>query len=78
MSIRPRDLAEKMSTRRELDGSLSPSTFRLPLEAARRKARQIINEGSRNDSTACIERWRQLPDGQVEFSVRRLRVAQQD
>jgi hypothetical protein len=69
----PNELAERMSSRRELDSEFPPKTFRLPLEAARHEAREIINQVPSDDDVAFIERWRQLPDGQIEFSVRQLR-----
>jgi len=43
----------------------------LPLHAARLKARRILDAYP----TAIIENWRQLPDGQVEFTMRRLTAA---
>jgi hypothetical protein len=63
MSSRPRDLAERIS--RESD--LLHETFRLPLADARSKAREILSAQGR-----CIENWRQLPDGQIEFTARRV------
>jgi len=74
MSNLPSDLAKRMSSRLELDSGFAPKTFRLPLEAARHKAREIINQVPQDDYVAFVERWQQLPDGQIEFSVRRLRA----
>jgi hypothetical protein len=76
MSKLPNDLAERMSSRRELDDSFSPKTFRLPLDAARHKVREIINQHPQSNYVDFVERWRQLPDGQIEFSVRRLRAVE--
>jgi hypothetical protein len=76
MSFRPSDLAERIFSRRELEDGLSVKTFKLPLEAARCKAREVIKQAPQDDYVAFVERWRQLPDGQIEFSVRRLRAAQ--
>jgi hypothetical protein len=64
MLVRPRDLADRMSD--EL-----PLTFTLPVEAARSKAREIIGQPSQSGFTPVIEKWRQLPDGQIEFAIRR-------
>jgi len=50
-------------------------TFRLPLQAARRKARQILDEFPAGGYSAVVENWRQLPDGQIEFTTRRLPTA---
>jgi hypothetical protein len=64
-----------MSRHRELDSECTPKTFRLPLEAARHKVREIIHQNPQDDDHVdFVERWRQLPDGQIEFSVRRLRA----
>lgn len=41
MLVRPRDLADRMS------GTQQPQTFRLPVAAARSKARAIIDQGRR-------------------------------
>ena len=65
MLIRPRDLADQMAATEE-------QLFRLPLEAARCKAREIINQSPRNGFASVIQKWRQLPDGQIEFAVRRV------
>lgn len=64
MLVRPRDLAGRISEQRE--------TYTLPLEAARVKARQIIDQYPRDGYTPVVENWRQLPDGQIEFTMRRL------
>ena len=76
MENRPRDLANRMAHRRELpDDGLLRETFTLPVEAARVKARQILDEFPQDGYMTIVERWRQLPDGQIEFMMRRLRVA---
>ncbi len=66
MLVRPRDLADRMS------GMSQPSTFTLPIDAARIKAREIIDQFPQGGYTRVIERWRQLPDGQIEFAIRHL------
>ena len=77
MSKLPNDLAKRMSSRRrELDNGFLPVTFRLPLDAARHKVREIINQHPQNNYVDFVERWRQLPDGRIEFSVRRLRAVE--
>ena len=63
MLIRPRDLAERIA------GVHQPETIRLPIDAARYKAREIINQ---LPQSAIVENWRQLPDGQIEFAKRYL------
>jgi hypothetical protein len=52
-----------------------PETFTLPLDAARRKAREIIDQASQSGFTPTIENWRQLPDGQIEFAIRHFPAA---
>jgi hypothetical protein len=64
MASGPSDLAERISDKRE--------TFRLPVEAARAKAREILSEAPQGGLMNIIERWRQLPDGQIELTMRRL------
>jgi hypothetical protein len=49
--------------------------FTLPLEAARRKVRDIIDDMSQRGYQEIVERWRQLPDGRIEFTMRRLPVS---
>jgi hypothetical protein len=64
MLVRPRDLADQMSAAQQLE------IFTLPLDAARSKAREIIDRSPRSDFAPVIEKWRQLPDGQIEFAIR--------
>jgi hypothetical protein len=68
MLVRPRDLADRMSDEQ-------PLTFTLSLEAARSKAREIIDQPSERGFTPVIEKWRQLPDGQIEFAIRHFPTA---
>jgi hypothetical protein len=67
MIVRPRDLAGRMSEQQ--------ATFRLPIDAARLKAREILDEMPQAGYTSVIENWRQLPDGRIEFTKRELPVA---
>jgi hypothetical protein len=66
MLVRPSGLADRMvATRRK------PSEkFTLPLDAARNKAREIINQAAPSRLVSVVENWRQLPDSQIEFTVR--------
>ena len=66
MLVRPRDLADRISAVRQ------PEIFTLPIEAARRKAREIIDQCPRSDVMTVVENWRQLPDGRIEFTMRHL------
>ena len=47
----------------------------LGLAEARAKAREIISQAPQCGHTAIVEQWRQLPDGQIELTMRRLRTA---
>jgi hypothetical protein len=69
MLVRPRDLADRMS------GTQQPTTFTLPIESARQKAREILDQFPQAGYAAVVENWRQLPDGQIEFTMRHLPTA---
>jgi hypothetical protein len=75
MDNRPSVLAERISHWRERDRKSSRETFRLPVEAARLKAREILSQLPQGGYMTVVEQWRQLPDGQIEFTMRRLRGA---
>jgi hypothetical protein len=74
MANRPSELAERISDPSVADDGFSRETFRLPVEAARAKAREILNQSPQGGYMTTVERWRQLPDGQIEFMMRRLRA----
>jgi hypothetical protein len=69
MLVRPRDLADRMS------GTQQPETFRLPIDAARLRAREILDQLPQTGYMAVVENWRQLPDGRIEFTKRHLPTA---
>jgi hypothetical protein len=69
MLVRPRDLADRMSDGQPLEIQT------MSLDAARRKAREIIGQSSQRGFLPVIEKWRQLPDGQIEFAIRRLPIS---
>mgnify|MGYP001193115613 FL=1 len=76
MAARPRDLASRMAGRRTRaqrpdDGYLR-ETFTLPREAARSKARDFLNRYPKAAYMSSVESWRELPDGAIEFTMRRL------
>jgi hypothetical protein len=66
MRFRPRDLADRIS------GEPQREIFTLPIEAARRKAREILDRLPQAGTTTVVENWRQLSDGRIEFTVRHL------
>jgi hypothetical protein len=61
MDARPRELAARMA---------DEQIFRLPLEAARCRVREIIHQPSKHGQLAVVQNWRQLSNGQIEFVVR--------
>jgi hypothetical protein len=69
MLVRPRDLADQMSRTHQIE------IFTLYVDAARCKAREIIGQSPRSGLLPVIEKWRQLPDGQVEFAIRHFPTA---
>jgi hypothetical protein len=76
---RPRHLSDRFrlqSDRRNIENDdVVLETFTLPLEAARLEVRAIIGDISPRGYQKIVERWRQLPDGQIEFTMRRLPAA---
>ena len=75
MANRPNNIAKRTSERHESDGALSRERFRLPVHVARLKAREILKQFPQNGYMTVVEHWRQLPGGQIEFTMLRLRAA---
>jgi hypothetical protein len=76
MSFRPSDLAGRMA-RRALnapDGFVR-ERFSLSRQEARAKAKAFLKSYPKAAYTSEVERWRELPDGAIEFTMRRLRTA---
>ena len=74
---RPREIARKFaqdSARRKVarSDSYRRETFALPREAAREKAREMFRRYPKAAYMTAIESWRELPDGAIEFTMRRL------
>jgi hypothetical protein len=74
---RPRDLARRLAqdgARRKLPrtDTYRRETFSLPREAAREKAREMFRRYPKAAYMTAIESWRELPDGDIEFTMRRL------
>jgi len=73
---RPADVARQSA--RALAGRTRPrdafrrETFALPREAAREKAREMFRRFPKAAYMTAIESWRELPDGAIEFTMRRL------
>ena len=64
MLVHPRDLADRMSV------AEPPKTFTLPIDAARLKAREILDRFPQAGYMAVVENWWLLPDGRIEFTMR--------
>jgi hypothetical protein len=74
----PRDLAGRMAQRRlrqRLDDGFVRESFTQPREAARRTARDFLDRFPKQAYMSAVECWRELPDGSIEFTMRRLRSA---
>ena len=75
MPDRPRDLADRMSRRRQPDDGFLRETFTLSRLAARAKAREFLDAYPAGGYMSKVESWRELPDDRIEFTMRRLRSA---
>jgi hypothetical protein len=85
MGFRPRDLASRMAGvgarekqrrgtagRHALEDGYLRETFRLPREQARAKARDFLSRYPKAGYMSAVESWRELPGGDIEFTMRRL------
>jgi hypothetical protein len=54
---------------------MSGRKFSLPRERARAKAKAFLRSYPKATYMSEVERWRELPDGAIEFTMRRLRTA---
>jgi hypothetical protein len=72
MTARPRDLADRMAKRRRPDDGYLRETFTLPRERARTKARDFLTRFPKAGYMSAVESWRELPGGDIEFTMRRL------
>jgi len=81
MSVRktPQELATKaaqaLRKRQPRTDAFRRETFALPREEARVKAREMFNRYPKPAYMTEIESWRELPDGRIEFTMRRLPTA---
>jgi hypothetical protein len=69
----PRDLAERH--RQRSDDGFSRQTFVLPREDARVRARKFLEAYPPEAYMSIVEKRRELPDGRIEFTMRRLPTA---
>ncbi|MGJ5046708.1 hypothetical protein ACQR09_06550 [Bradyrhizobium oligotrophicum] len=77
MGMRPRDIASRMAARRQKGAAQAHDgyvrdTFTLPREQARAKARDYLTRYPKAGYMSAVESWRELPDGAIEFTMRRL------
>ena len=78
MARTPRDLADRMATRRrqsKADDGYARETFTQPREEARRTARAFLDRWPAAAYMSAVESWRELPGGEIEFTMKRLRSA---
>jgi hypothetical protein len=73
--FRPRDLASRMAGRRKPDDGYLRETFTLPRDKARARARDFLDRYPKAAYMSSVESWRELPDGDIEFTMRRLASA---
>ncbi|HWW48595.1 MAG TPA: hypothetical protein VNZ94_12230 [Xanthobacteraceae bacterium] len=74
----PRELAERMAERRErrrLDDGFIRQTFIQPRTEARETARAFFDRYPKEAYMSEVESWHELPDGEIEFTMKRLRSA---
>lgn len=82
---RPKDLARRLAARGRQNEGSTPSwrpdetwrreTFRMPRPDAREKARDFLNRFPKAAYMTEIEWWRECENGEIEFTIRRLRSA---
>jgi hypothetical protein len=71
----PKDLADRMAARRrqaKADDGYARETFTQPREQARRTARAFLNRWPAAAYMTAVESWRELPGGEIEFTMKRL------
>jgi hypothetical protein len=77
-SRNPSDLARRSAdalrrrSRARPDDGYRRETFALEREAARAQARELFRRYPKAAYMTEIEHWRDLPDGRIEFTMRRL------
>lgn len=79
----PGDLARSLAGRareqrrdsRDASSAWRRETYTMPREAAREKARELFSAYPKQAYMTEIESWRELADGQIEFTMRRLPTA---
>jgi hypothetical protein len=75
---RPSDIARRLaakSARHAEADAFRRDTFTLTRDAARAKAREFFDRFPKAAYMTEVESWRELPDGRIEFTMRRLPTA---
>jgi len=72
MVFKPRDLASRMAGRPRRQDGYVRQTFALPRDQARAKARDFLVRYPKQAYMTAVESWRELPGGDIEFTMRRL------
>ena len=67
--------AQALRKRPARNDAFRRETFALPREQARAKAREIFDRFPKPAYMTEIESWCELPDGRIEFTMRRLPTA---
>jgi hypothetical protein len=57
------------------DDGYARETFTQPRDEARQTARAFLTRYPKAAYMTEVEAWRELPDGEIEFTMRRLRTA---
>ena len=68
----PKRLRAKLALRQARDDGYVRETFTLPRAAARARAQAFLADYPRAAYSSAVDAWRELPDGQIEFTMRRL------
>jgi hypothetical protein len=75
----PRDLADRMAARRRRasggDDGYVRETFSQSRDQARQTARAFLDRWPAGAYMSKVEAWRELPTGEIEFTMKRLRSA---
>lgn len=74
----PKDLADRMAARRRqiaADDGYARETFTQPRDQARQTARAFLERWPAAAYMSAVESWRELPGGEIEFTMRRLKSA---
>jgi len=75
----PCDLANRMASRRKskegFEDGFVRETFTLPRDKARDRTRDFLNRYPKAAYMSAVESWRELPGGEIKFTMRRLASA---